>query len=182
MIRKAHGIGVSVQINPSRAMQESTVASAKDKFCSKIFSQTLYFSSFSLLEIWTEWKYDSVEGSWEILLFFIEHCSCYCHINCFRFSVQIVFRCFLWFVVEHKFRIVVWVVVGRQVAIHRSSEKVKVLEPHRFACPVGHHFELRLGWFWSFRFLKCLPNEWNFESTGITKVYVASSGSRFGSF
>ena len=68
-----------------------TVASVKATFCSKISSQTFYFSSFSFLEIWTWWKHDSAEGSREILLFFIEHCSSYCHINCFRFSVQIVF-------------------------------------------------------------------------------------------
>ena len=62
-----------------------------------ISSQSRSVSSlFQLVWKLTQSEYDFVEGFREILLFFIKHCSSYCHIHCFRFSVQIVFLyCFL---------------------------------------------------------------------------------------
>jgi len=57
-----------------------------------ISSQSRSVSSlFQLVWKLTQSEYDFVEGFREILLFFIKHCSSYCHIHCFRFSVQIVF-------------------------------------------------------------------------------------------
>ena len=42
-------------------------------------------------------------------------------------------------------------------------------------CLVGHHLESCLGGIWVSDFVKCLPNGWNFEWTGITKVNVCIS-------
>ena len=105
MIRGAHGIGVSVQINPSGATQESlshppeTHSAPLDLLSNTLFQ--LFFISWDLNRV-KIWLCRRVQ---EILLFFIKHCSSYCHINCYRFSVQIVFLyCFL---LEPKFKLVV---------------------------------------------------------------------------